>query len=137
MKCTKCNIEKDATDFPVKSSTKSGRESRCRVCFNTYQRAYYKNSKSWRSKRVAASKIRKSEINKQLISLKESTPCKDCGKFFPFYVMDFDHRENKSFLLSSASRLGLSDNKIKMEILKCDLVCSNCHRIRTHTRKSK
>jgi hypothetical protein len=49
--------------------------------------------------------------------------------------MDFDHREGetKLFNLSSAwVRGGLS--KIKEEIAKCDVVCANCHRLRTYRR---
>jgi hypothetical protein len=34
-------------------------------------------------------------------------PCADCGRSFPPYVMQFDH-------------------------VRCDLVCANCHAIRTH-----
>jgi hypothetical protein len=31
----------------------------------------------------------------------------------------------------------LSKKKIDEEIAKCEIVCSNCHRIRTHQRKIK
>ena len=70
--------------------------------------------------------------NRKIIDAIKNGPCVDCGNTFPPCAMDFDHRGNK---LDSVSRLvsnGFSINKIMEEIAKCDLVCANCHRIRTH-----
>jgi hypothetical protein len=52
--------------------------------------------------------------------------------------MDFDHRpgETKCFNLSiAAGQTRLSWEKMEAEIAKCDVVCANCHRERTHQRK--
>lgn len=70
--------------------------------------------------------------------LKESTPCADCKQSYPSCVMDFDHvRGRKKIAIGTAVRKW-DLNQIKSEILKCEIVCSNCHRIRTHiTRKKK
>ena len=67
--------------------------------------------------------------------LKSNSPCIDCKISYPYYVMDFDHvrgvkHKNVSELIST-----LSKKKIDLEIAKCEIVCSNCHRIRTHMRK--
>ena len=61
-------------------------------------------------------------------------PCQDCGKKYPHYVMDFDHREGEKKLLEVARMVagGWSLKKIMKEIKKCDIVCSNCHRLRTY-----
>jgi len=67
--------------------------------------------------------------------LKESTPCTDCGQFFPHYVMDFDHVRGTKIENVSKLYRGLGGKKkIIEEIEKCEIVCSNCHRIRTHER---
>jgi hypothetical protein len=69
--------------------------------------------------------------------LKESSPCARCGMFFPHYVMDFDHTgQNKRFNISQACRYVWLEKvaQIWKEIKKCDIVCSNCHRIREHER---
>ena len=72
------------------------------------------------------------ELRDYVIQLKESTPCKDCGKKFPFYVMDFDHRDPKKKLMGIPQLVAnCSKKKLLAEIKKCDIVCSNCHRIRT------
>ena len=41
---------------------------------------------------------------------------------------------DKSFEISTNSGKSLED--IKKEIEKCEIVCSNCHRIRTHKRRN-
>ena len=53
-----------------------------------------------------------------------------------YFVFDWDHRpeENKVFSLGSATRVCRNKTKLLAEITKCDLVCSNCHRMRTHAR---
>jgi hypothetical protein len=56
--------------------------------------------------------------------------CKYPGPL-PDCCYDFDHREpsEKSFSISAGS--GKSLVELMIEVDKCDLVCSNCHRIRT------
>ena len=61
-----------------------------------------------------------------------------CGYKGPGYVLDLDHRdpEEKSFKLSSSSHLGgRSWDTIKQEMAKCDVLCANCHRIKTYHEK--
>ena len=60
----------------------------------------------------------------------------DCKESFPYYVMDFDHvrgRKHKNVMELIPT---LSKKIIDLEIAKCEIVCSNCHRVRTHDRKS-
>ena len=71
---------------------------------------------------------------KELINSAKKKPCADCGKRFPSVCMDFDHRPGcgKSMNLSQMGNARLE--LIVAEIAKCDVVCSNCHRIRTAKR---
>jgi len=49
--------------------------------------------------------------------------------------MDFDHvRGEKVLSISAMVHKGFSWESILAEIAKCDVVCSNCHRIRTAAR---
>lgn len=50
--------------------------------------------------------------------------------------MDFDHLKPKSFELAKAASHYRSLETIKKEIDKCEVVCANCHRIRTFNRMS-
>lgn len=62
-----------------------------------------------------------------------AVPCLDCGGMFPPHVMDFDHRDpaQKSFQLSAPRALLKPRRELLAEIAKCDVICANCHRIRT------
>jgi len=90
---------------------------------------YYANKEAYIQKAL----LRKKAIRIWLNDYKESQPCTDCKKSFPYYVMDFDHKYDK---LSNVSALihSSSMTKIKAEIAKCDIVCANCHRERTFLR---
>ena len=62
-------------------------------------------------------------------------PCDDCGGRFLSCAMDFDHRNpaHKRYTLSRV--VGRAGNeRIMAEVTKCDIVCANCHRDRTHRR---
>lgn len=66
-------------------------------------------------------------------SLKAGRPCLDCGLSFPPVCMDFDHRptETKVREISKCRTV----TQVDTEVAKCDLICSNCHRLRTEARR--
>ncbi len=71
----------------------------------------------------------------KLVRQFKSQPCLDCGNTFPPECMDFDHvRGEKKFTVATA--MNYSDKSLLTEIEKCDVICSNCHRIRTLARKT-
>lgn len=77
----------------------------------------------------------KEEMRVWVRDLKSTTPCADCQLLFPYYVMDFDHvTDDKEKAISVAMNQGWSKSKLEEEIAKCELVCANCHRLRTHER---
>ena len=118
--------------------------------------------KAWRlsdfEKRLPT-QIRKerAEIREVIVEAKRR-PCADCGVRFASEAMEFDHvpgRGGKLFALSRSSaselincwtrrgRIGsLAQVRVKRsvravlaEIAKCDVVCANCHRVRTRKRR--
>jgi len=99
--------------------------------YKGYNKKYYLKSRNEVLKRQKDFK----DSRRELINRYKTSPCKDCGKQYNPWVMDFDHREpeNKSFSISAGICNSL--DRIKEEILKCDLLCANCHRERTHKRK--
>jgi len=77
-------------------------------------------------------------LRRWVYDLKNKTPCTDCRIQFPHYVTDFDHVESRGTKINNVSKLinSGSTKQVKEEIAKCDLVCANCHRIRTYNRRS-
>jgi len=61
-------------------------------------------------------------------------PCADCRHKFPPECMDWDHVRGRKLADVGTLRCRVRDVILK-EIAKCDLVCANCHRIRTTRRK--
>lgn len=61
--------------------------------------------------------------------------CVDCGYEGPPFMFDFDHRDprDKSFGLSEFQSIAYA--RLLEESMKCDLVCANCHRFRTHKQR--
>ncbi len=64
---------------------------------------------------------------------KEERPCTDCGGFYKYWQMQFDHLRDKEFAIGKM--FGMKWERILAEIEKCELVCANCHSTRTHMRR--
>jgi len=79
---------------------------------------------------------RRAEI-RRVIGLAKVRPCADCGIEYPTCAMQFDHvRGKKNLAIGSATAKIKNIAVLHAEIAKCDVVCANCHAIRTETRKT-
>lgn len=67
-----------------------------------------------------------------VIQKAKDKPCMDCGVKYPLFIMHFDHRDPSLKVKSVSQMTTHSLKKIQEEIAKCDVVCANCHGIRTH-----
>ena len=125
--CNHCGlIAKSKTDFihfEKDKKAKFGVRNRCKICITKIAR----ESETRRNTRIE----RRLKLNKI-----KDVPCTDCNQKYPPYVMDFDHLPEfeKSFEINGQC-LGRKWEVIEKEIEKCEVVCSNCHRIRTHRRR--
>ena len=94
------------------------------------RRYYERNRDVYRDKNR-----RKRDRLREILRQAKSRPCADCGNQFPYFVMDFDHKEGEQKEESVGLLVrALSVRRLLDEIEKCDVVCSNCHRIRTFNR---
>lgn len=97
-------------------------------------RAYY-----WRNREreIARTRARQRETVRFLRELRNS-PCADCGGTFAPHQMDFDHRDPsiKAFRLTVGAAMLKSRAALLIEVQKCDIVCANCHRLRTRSRQA-
>lgn len=149
--CSRCKVEKTVDCFYIrKTKTQSGittsrvpqcKECSCRIAKDWQKRnpekvlstvrEYRKNNpgkvKAWKS----ATRQRRTELAKEL----KNKPCVDCGGIFHFAAMDFDHVKPRGYHHRRGSLLGRPKEVILQEIEKCDLVCANCHRVRTYNRQ--
>jgi hypothetical protein len=127
--CVRCKKDLPAEDFYV-TSPKTGRRSRmCKKCYAKHRSR--ETDRRWRRTRR--------ERLRQLIRSAKAKPCADCGVEYPYYVMQFDHKPEhvKEHGVSRLSRSLTSEAVARAEILKCDVVCANCHAQRTWMRMHK
>ena len=128
-KCLTCKRILDESKFSKCHTWKDGLSQVCKECDKIrLKKQYRKNPEYYKEK---ARENRKKTID-YLLKIK-SNPCTDCGKVYPPCCMDFDHINDDKFGNISTLK-GRSIYGINKEILKCELVCSNCHRIRTFKR---
>ena len=76
---------------------------------------------------------RNGERRKFLDAIKLIQGCRRCGYRECAAALEFHHLRDKKYLVGSIFHHGLA--KVLAEIAKCEVLCSNCHRIETHTRK--
>lgn len=109
-------VVKDIEIYKNRASNR-GYATSCKECdrapLRDRQRDYRRRERDW--------------VNEQ-----KNKPCDNCNILWPPFVMDFDHRpgEIKLFAISQSHRKVKDRAKVQAEIDKCDLLCSNCHRIR-------
>jgi transposase len=74
-------------------------------------------------------------LKRKLWDIKEKNGCEDCKEKYPHWMLDFDHKPGFKKIDSPTQMLQkYSWEKALQELNKCDIVCANCHRIRTYQR---
>jgi hypothetical protein len=79
---------------------------------------------------------RRSDHGLDLAKIKQEAGCADCGFTGHPAALHFDHLPGfvKRVNLSQMNR-GYARTTVLAEIAKCEVVCANCHAIRTWTRR--
>jgi len=154
-KCARCKAHKPATEFYRKIRAARGLDYTCRECHLAAKRKRYaedpdfraksrENCKRWyreneRQGKDAAARSRSKCYwrEREWFNGLKDHPCADCGNNFPACCMDFDHRPGTVKLFNVGSGIRQPRQRILDEIAKCDLVCANCHRLRTYRRYAR
>lgn len=130
--CKKCERPKKLDEFPINRTKKDGRGIYCLECQREYGRDHYKGNRQYYLDKQSARNKRLRDALHLIMLEAKAAPCADCGGSFPPCVMDFDHvRGKKRFEVSVGRAKMVRPAELKKEIKKCDVVCANCHRIRT------
>lgn len=83
-----------------------------------------------------AAQYRHAARRREQVNALKNVPCADCGERYHPEVMEFDHPHesgkvgNVSVLIKSRAM-----SVVLAEAAKCDVVCANCHRMRTVSRR--
>lgn len=131
--CTGCNKNKPEEHFSFKSKKDGLRQARCKECVKEYSKGHYdKNKKYYIKKAKSHTKRYKKQAQKTLFEFKLSNPCVQCGIDDP-RVLEFNHinPSEKEHNIADMINHGYSINNILKEVSKCEVLCANCHRIKT------
>lgn len=128
-RCYKCKETKSLSEFYKLSRSKDGLQPICKTCDIAQTKARYRKNKKYYIDATKANRQRTIDFLNKV----KSNPCADCGNVYHPVCMDFDHLDNKGANISQMKYYSIA--KISEEVAKCDLVCSNCHRLRTLKRR--
>jgi len=96
---------------------------------NEYNREYYQRNRERLLKNQAVKNRRFAENRRKwLVEYKKTLKCVRCEESHPA-TLTFHHKKsvNKSFEIGNAISLGVSLQKLIVEIEKCEVLCANCH----------
>lgn len=122
MLCNACKQNKPEKQFQLHYINKNGiniRRRKCNACKDLI--------------RIR----RRNKIVASLNKIKESYGCKRCG-VTDFRVLQFHHRDSndKKFNISDRCRSDRSLTTLLKEVVKCDVLCANCHFILHYEEKN-
>lgn len=132
--CSKCKQDLPLTKFNKKANRKDGLQTFCRECNRVRSRQYYAEN---RDKHIVNTGVHRDKYRLQaqeyVMSILSESCCADC-RTKNIIVLEFDHVAEKENNISSMVASACSISRIKKEIEKCEIVCRNCHALRTHQR---
>lgn len=112
-KCCKCNCEKPISEFYAQKGHKHGVMSLCKECFN------HLCIDRWVKRKIKYVEYMGGECQHCHTKLNDTN----------YVIFDFHHIDPSTKELDWSKLRLLSDDKIKSELSKCILLCSNCHRL--------
>ncbi len=122
--CSKCKCKKPLASFNRNRSQKDGYQTFCRSCEKERKKEYYKNNKE---KFLGYNQIRRAKAKRWFTKYKRGLSC-TCGENHPA-CLDFHHgRGDKVAGVAQLAHHFCNIEKLKIEIDKCIVLCSNCHR---------
>jgi L-lysine 2,3-aminomutase len=130
--CARCGEERPIEDFPERVLGSGRRHGHCRACKAAYQREWYARNAARHKANVAEIRRARIRTNREIVQRAKAVPCSDCGRCYPPYVMDFDHRTDDKVGAISQMTSSAPTAVLLAEIAKCEVVCANCHRERTY-----
>jgi hypothetical protein len=129
--CCACKDTKPVEEFGKHLKNPDGLQSKCKLCKRDYDNLYHKNRTLEKKQSKYDKQVGRLNIARDyLVSYLKDKSCSVCRES-RIPTLDFHHLRDKEFNISEGVTGGLSLERIKKEIEKCDILCSNCHRMET------
>jgi hypothetical protein len=135
--CNKCSIAKPKSEFFFRDKRKGTLHRHCKQCYSKKRKSYYqehyqKYQAAYKLRALSRNNRLRIELRKRLLEYLYDKSCTFCG-VSDIRVLDFDHinPSEKAFSVARALTDCVAWDRILAEIKKCQILCANCHRIRT------
>ena len=135
--CTVCKIKKGNQGFFYRNRHTESLHSQCKDCYvinrrKTWNAHYHKYGSRYRARAVERTRIIKDKLRQQMLEYLSDKYCLRCEISDP-RVLEFDHinPKTKSYSIAHGIASTLSWKNIMTEIDKCQILCANCHKIKT------
>lgn len=135
--CKKCGKKRRTSSFYWANEKLGYRRRDCKWCSLKRVSTWWKKTTPEQRKKhykasVATDAFRIERNVRWLASYLKEHPCNKCGAT-NILALEFHHREpkDKKYRVSELVSTGKSLERIFKEVDKCDVLCSNCHRIET------
>jgi hypothetical protein len=123
--CSKCKIKLSIEQFSKNKYKKTGVNYECKSCQKIYKDAHYQNNKQ---KYKDKAKRHDKKMQEWWQEFKSKLKCVRCGFSHPA-ALDFHHLYGKDKAIAQGRSEGWGKKRVLEEINKCEVLCSNCHRI--------
>jgi len=121
--CHACQEEKEITDFFKDKNRPDGASTQCKLCHKERINKRHRKHREY------------------LNQYKLDKGCASCGYNELPYVLHFDHIDPSSKDKVLKGRYGIEAkwgmDRINKELTKCQILCANCHAIKTHKERNK
>ena len=126
--CSKCGVEKDIDEFPLRNQLTQRRQSYCLDCRSDLGKSWYGSNKDYQKENARKhTAVYWETIREYLWNYLLSHPCESCGESDPV-VLEFHHTGEKSMAVSEMVTRITSIDRLEAELRKTQVLCSNCHR---------
>lgn len=130
--CAKCMSTKPLSEFYKDKVNASGYRPWCKECMKRDTKALYHGDGSTGKLRNAKILAERANLKRQLVDAAGGC-CKRCGYNRSINALDFHHvGEDKDGEITNMITLAVQSKKhvsaLMIEVAKCVILCSNCHR---------
>ena len=127
-RCTSCKNDLPLDAFNWRNRAKGLKQDVCRECKKIQQRAYYqRNRESYIATSNKAKRARMEKYARRLAAILHESGCVDCGEQ-DHRCLQFDHIQGEKIKpVSMLLHDGVSWERLKAEVAKCEVRCANCH----------
>lgn len=125
--CTKCNRELPIESFRWKNKAENRRHSQCKECQRAQEKIYYQENIA-RKESVLNTTNAQRERNINIVNQFKMCGCAKCGEK-RLHLLDCHHINPNEKIKDINKMLNSASAKtLELELNKCIVLCSNCHR---------